>query len=280
LQNISAFTFDMPAGHSTLWALEKVKVILEGQPLNVSRPKSDRSWRVHFRLVDGRWRQALSPELEDQGKLIKKHGLSGPIDDAFMDKFLFVKPTQAAWNEKMDAWSKAELERAQFEWRRQFRGDAPMKDDTAISEADIAANNLILWGDPISNEWIDRLRSSLPIQWTKDTLTANGKTYPSTGHLPVLIYPADRIGARYIVLNSGPVIGGIIVTKKFAYDIWGDTVILASRMESQGQPGLIQITTTTRALLDDKFETQAGGVIDIKNIGPMQVFHLINPAAA
>ena len=83
-----------------------------------------------------------------------------------------------------------------------------------------------------------------------------------------------------IGLNSGPVIGGIIGTKKFAYDLWGDTVNLASRMESQGQPGLIQITTTTRALLDDKFETQAGGVIDIKNIGPMQVFHLIAPAAA
>jgi adenylate cyclase len=83
-----------------------------------------------------------------------------------------------------------------------------------------------------------------------------------------------------IGLKSGPVIGGIIGTKKFAYDLWCDTVNLGSRMESQGQPGRIQITTTTRALLDDKFQTQAGGVIDIKNTGLMQVFHLIAPAAA
>jgi len=51
-------------------------------------------------------------------------------------------------------------------------------------------------------------------------------------------------------------------------------------MESQGQPSRIQTTTTTRALLDDKFQTQAGGVIDIKNTGPMQVFPLITSAAA
>ena len=60
----------------------------------------------------------------------------------------------------------------------------------------------------------------------------------------------------------------------------GDTVNPASRMESQGQPSRIQTTTTTRALLDDKFQTQAGGVIDIKNTGPMQVFPLITSAAA
>ena len=83
-----------------------------------------------------------------------------------------------------------------------------------------------------------------------------------------------------IGLNSGPVIGGIIGTKKFAYDLWGDTVNLASRMESQGQPGRIQLTTTTRALLDDKFQTEVGGIIDIKHTGPMQVFHLVAPTAA
>jgi len=83
---------------------------------------------------------------------------------------------------------------------------------------------------------------------------------------------AVRIG-----LNSGPVIGGIIGTKKFAYDLWGDTVNIASRMESHGQPWRIQLTESTRKLLGEKFKTEERGVIEIKNAEPMRVFHLAGP---
>ncbi|MBC7368375.1 MAG: response regulator [Undibacterium sp.] len=83
---------------------------------------------------------------------------------------------------------------------------------------------------------------------------------------------AVRIG-----MNSGPVIGGIIGTKKFAYDLWGETVNIASRMESHGQPWRIQLTDSTRKLLGDKFKTEERGVIEIKNAEPMRVFHLSSP---
>jgi len=83
---------------------------------------------------------------------------------------------------------------------------------------------------------------------------------------------AVRIG-----LNSGPVIGGIIGTKKFSYDLWGHTVNIASRMESHGQPWRIQLTESTRKLLGEKFETEERGVIEIKNAEPMRVFHLAGP---
>jgi adenylate cyclase len=86
---------------------------------------------------------------------------------------------------------------------------------------------------------------------------------------------AVRIG-----MNSGPVIGGIIGTKKFAYDLWGDTVNIASRMESHGQPWRIQLTDSTRKLLGDKFKTEERGVIEIKNAEPMRVFHLSAPLGA
>ena len=86
---------------------------------------------------------------------------------------------------------------------------------------------------------------------------------------------AVRIG-----MNSGPVIGGIIGTKKFAYDLWGETVNIASRMESHGQPWRIQVTESTRKLLGDKFVTEERGVIEIKNSEPMRVFHLANTSAA
>lgn len=200
LQNIRAFTLDMPAGHCPLSLLRKPTVIIDGQSIEVTRPRLDRSWLVHFELKNSKWMQTLGNE--DDGKLVKKHGLSGPIDDAFMEKFLFVKPTKAGWNEKVDAWAKAERERAQFEWRRQFRGDAPIKDDTAISDADIAANNLVLWGDPQSNAILAKIADKLPIQWSKDKLIANGKTHDATTHAPVLIYPNPLNPKKYVVINS------------------------------------------------------------------------------
>jgi adenylate cyclase len=86
---------------------------------------------------------------------------------------------------------------------------------------------------------------------------------------------AVRIG-----MNSGPVIGGIIGTKKFAYDPWGETVNIASRMESHGQPWRIQLTESTRKLLGNKFVTEERGLIEIKNSEPMRVFHLANSSAA
>lgn len=200
LQNISAFTLDMPSGHSPLSLLVKPTVIIDGQALEVTRPKLDRSWTVHFQLKNSKWTQVLGNE--NDGKLVKKHGLQGPIDDAFMDKFVFVKPTKPGWSEKVDAWSKAELERAQFEWRRQFRGDAPTKDDTAISDADIASSNLILWGDPQSNAVLAKLADKLPVQWAKDKLVVNGKTYDAATTAPVLIYPNPLNPAKYVVINS------------------------------------------------------------------------------
>lgn len=208
LQNITAFTIDMPGGHCPLSLLVKPVVIIDGQTLEVSRPKVDRSWRVHFQLKNSKWSQSLGIELEQSQpegappKLYKKHGLQGPIDDAFMDGFVFVKPTKAGWSEKGDAWAKAELERAQFEWRRQFRGDAPAKDDTAINEADIAANNLVLWGDPQSNAVLAKIAGKLPVQWSKDKLVANGKTYDAATHAPLLIYPNPLNPAKYVVINS------------------------------------------------------------------------------
>jgi class 3 adenylate cyclase len=78
-----------------------------------------------------------------------------------------------------------------------------------------------------------------------------------------------------IGINSGPVVAGIIGTRKFAYDLWGDTVNVASRMETHSQPGVIQVSSGTRGLLAEKFIFEERGTIEIKNLGPMATYRLV-----
>jgi guanylate cyclase len=76
-------------------------------------------------------------------------------------------------------------------------------------------------------------------------------------------------------INSGPVIAGIVGQKRFLYDLWGDAVNLASRMESHGTPGAVQVTKATYERIDDTFVCEAQGVADIKGKGPMPVWHVV-----
>jgi adenylate cyclase len=77
-----------------------------------------------------------------------------------------------------------------------------------------------------------------------------------------------------IGLNSGPVVAGVIGRQKFSYDLWGSTVNLASRMQSSGLPGCIQVSATTRELLDGKFQLSPRGTIACKGMGDVPTFLL------
>jgi class 3 adenylate cyclase len=77
-----------------------------------------------------------------------------------------------------------------------------------------------------------------------------------------------------IGIHTGPVIAGVIGTRKFIYDLWGDTVNIASRMESHGLPDCIQVTETTQALLSGKFVFEKRGLIEVKGKGEMITYFL------
>jgi guanylate cyclase len=82
----------------------------------------------------------------------------------------------------------------------------------------------------------------------------------------------DRHLEFRIGVSSGPVVAGVIGSKKFSYDLWGDSVNTASRMESFGQAGRIQITEATMSLIDDDFICEPGGIVEVKGKGPMSVW--------
>ena len=88
-------------------------------------------------------------------------------------------------------------------------------------------------------------------------------TVPELGPLEI------RLG-----LHAGPVVAGVIGKRKFSYDIWGDTVNIASRMESTGISGEIQVTATVRDRLSQGFGFEPRGAIEIKGKGQMDTFLL------
>jgi guanylate cyclase len=120
-------------------------------------------------------------------------------------------------------------------------------------------------------------------------MVASGVPRPRPDHAPALARLAlemrdfcqthtfqngRRVGFR-IGLNSGPLVAGVIGRKKFIYDIWGDAVNTASRMESHGSAGKIQITRATYELIKDEFVCEPRGTVNVKGKGEMDVWYVV-----
>ncbi|CAN5906582.1 prolyl oligopeptidase family serine peptidase [soil metagenome] len=210
--NVSAFTIDSTGSDLSLAQDKPVRLSIDGQYLDV--PAAAKPWRVSVHKTFKSWpkengKDRAPTEVWNLGTpesdgLRKVHGLTGPVDDAFMERFLFVRPTGKPMNEKFGAWVASELDHAQKMWRTIYRGNVLIKDDRDVTDADIAESNLILWGDPQSNALIARVLPQLPMTWTTDKLILATADCDAATHAPILIYPNPINPQRYIVLNSGP----------------------------------------------------------------------------
>jgi dienelactone hydrolase len=200
--NVSALTFSFGSGLCPFDTTKTVAIVLDEQPLVLPPPQTDRSWTVHFIKTAGKW--AISTAAGSPADVLaKRPGLQGPIDDAFLDSFLMVRPTGAPLNENVGKWTATEMGHAIDHWRKQFRGNAPTRDDTEVTDEDIASRNLVLWGDPQSNKLLARIADKLPISWTAQGIKVGAQTFTAADHVPVLIFPNPLNAKRYIVLNSG-----------------------------------------------------------------------------
>jgi len=120
-------------------------------------------------------------------------------------------------------------------------------------------------------------------------MAAGGLPFPSDNHASKLVLAAIDIAEfvqnaskenpndeqRFemrIGINTGPVVAGVVGTNKFAYDIWGDTVNIASRMESTSEPGKVNISDNTFALIKKEFNCTYRGEIETKNRGEMKMY--------
>ncbi len=123
--NVTAFTLSMGAGGCTLDNTRQPAVTIDGQRVMAPTPESDRAWTAHFIQTGGKW--SVGDAAAEAG-LHKRHGLQGPVDDAFLSSFIFVRPTGTAMAPGVAPWVQSEQEHAIREWRKQFRGEAQVSE--------------------------------------------------------------------------------------------------------------------------------------------------------
>ena len=161
---------------------------------------------VYFVKPDTEW-QVLDYEdsrgFSSNPERHKRHGLQGPIDDAFMSSFVCVRGTGKPWNENAQQWANWTLDRFSQEFAQWMRGDVRIVDDSAVDDTLLATNHLILFGDPGSNALLKKILGDLPLEWTKDRIRIGKQEWTSADHGLSLILPNPLNPSKYVVINSG-----------------------------------------------------------------------------
>lgn len=201
--NVRSFAVRIPANQTIPASTDEVQVVVDGRLVGMVKPASNRAMMVDLVQQDGEWHFDASSDDAKKSLIEKRPGLQGPIDDAFMSRFIIVKPTGKSGSPLVDAWCERELEHAVEHWRRQFRGDAIVKDDTDIDADDAKSANLICFGTPACNRYLQRCAEGLKVKWTGEAVVLGNESFDAATTAPILIQPNPLAPHRYLVLNSG-----------------------------------------------------------------------------
>jgi hypothetical protein len=191
---------------------------------------------------------AWSIETSPPSGLHKTHALQGPVDDAFLDPFLIVRPTGNPWNQAVHDQSLRTLARFDRLWGRFFRGHPFIKNDTDVTDADIAKYHLVLFGDPGSNKLIAAVNGKLPFTWTQQSISMTNHTYPSTDTYPALVHPNPLNPKKYLVLNTGLTIDDRGYNGDYGTPLYGDYALVKAH-EGSPLPDLL-----TAGLFDESWQ--------------------------
>jgi hypothetical protein len=193
------------------------EIKIDGQRLTVKPAPA-----ITLEKTAGGWKLAKG----EWAGLHKQHALQGPIDDAFLDPFLLVRPTGTPWNAAVNDQALRSMNRFDRLWGKYFRGHPYVKDDKDVTTADMAKYHVVLFGDPGSNRLMTRMLPKLPFQWTRETVTLAGKPYPAGENFPALIYPNPLHPGKYVVLNTGLTIPDREYNGDYGMPQWGDYAIV------------------------------------------------------
>lgn len=202
---------------------DKLDVVIDGEKLTVALgavlpefetflqpgPRTPEMTAAFVRLVkkDGRWTdfgggQSFQHTGPEGGKTTAH---PGPMDAAFMKRFLIVLPDGASGHEAVDAWVQAESAHFIQRWRSLMRGDPRVvaASDLADPVKACQTQGLILWGTPESNSVIRKIAPRLPLQWSAKSIRMAGQSHDASTHVPLLIHPALDSPNYEVVLNTG-----------------------------------------------------------------------------
>ncbi len=184
---------------------------------------------------------------------VKRPGLTGPIDDAFAGPFLCVRGSGKPWSRELAEYADWSLDRFAREWDKFLRGKLPTKNDTEVTEQDVADSNLVLFGDPGSNRVLRDVVARLPIKWTEQAIELRGRAYSPREHALLLIYPNPLNARRYVVINSGHTFHEreFKASNAQLYPRLGDFAVVAFSKKSDGP---FDESTVTAGLFDERWQ--------------------------
>jgi predicted esterase len=197
-KNVEAFQI---APRENAWPA-RFTILVDGQSIPIASLEKP---TVLLTKANGKW--VLPPDQAEAFAVlqsVKKPGLQGPIDDAFLEAFLVVTPDTPPANPLLAKWVTDEIAYLKERWETTFRGTLRLKKASEVTAEDAAQYHLILWGDPAGNKLLaDFLKLQTDISWTADTVKIGEQSFAAATHVPVLIRP-NLSGTKYLVINSGP----------------------------------------------------------------------------
>lgn len=184
-----------------------VKLTINGQLVEASvRGDSKGSGMVELAKSGETWSDGIAAR-KFIASMRKKPGLQGPIDDAFMERFICVIGTGKPRNPIAHDLAMSRLQSFRDQWRTYLHGEVIVRKDTELSQRERGEANLILFGDPSANKVLADILPRLPLKYVGNDFVMGDARYNSAAHLPVLIHPNPYNPGRYVVINSGHTFG-------------------------------------------------------------------------